>query len=383
MSMALHSGGIFLMTAEKQPLVEMAPQRYDSEEVLQLLLARYPNLLAGDQMDSDAPRRWLLVGREASVPSDDSGAARWSADHLFLDQDGVPTIVEVKRSTDTRIRREVVGQMLDYAANALLYWPVERMESLFQESCRADGRDPESALTEYLTGEIEVPEYWQRVKTNLQAGRLRMVFVADDIPSELRSIVEFLNAQMDPAEVFAVEIRQYAANSLKAFVPRVFGQTARSQQAKGAGDAKRLWDEPMLIEAIRSRFSEREAHTAQELLQWARTKGLRLAWGTGPRTGSCAAQIPAADGYSSIWWIYTYGHVVLPLRDLLDRAASVSVAAREDVLRRVAEVAGEELPRDRPYPGIRLSALADDMVLKRFITFLEWLVAEFTTTNPR
>jgi hypothetical protein len=34
-----------------------------------------------------------------------------------FDQNAVPTLVEVKRSSDTRIRREVVGQMLDYAAN--------------------------------------------------------------------------------------------------------------------------------------------------------------------------------------------------------------------------------------------------------------------------
>jgi len=40
-----------------------------------------------------------------------------------LDQDAIPTIVEVKRSTDTRIRREVVGQMLGYAANAVVYCP--------------------------------------------------------------------------------------------------------------------------------------------------------------------------------------------------------------------------------------------------------------------
>jgi len=53
------------------------------------------------------------------VPSIDGGGDRWSADHLFLDQDAIPTFVEVKRSTDTRIRREVVGQMLDYAANAI------------------------------------------------------------------------------------------------------------------------------------------------------------------------------------------------------------------------------------------------------------------------
>jgi hypothetical protein len=30
------------------------------------------------------------------------GGGRWSVDHLFLDQDAVPTIVEVKRSTDPR-----------------------------------------------------------------------------------------------------------------------------------------------------------------------------------------------------------------------------------------------------------------------------------------
>ncbi|MCO6480232.1 MAG: hypothetical protein J5I94_26570 [Phaeodactylibacter sp.] len=48
-------------------------------------------------------------------------------DHLFVDQDAIPTLVEVKRSTDTRIRREVVGQILDYAANAALFWPIERL----------------------------------------------------------------------------------------------------------------------------------------------------------------------------------------------------------------------------------------------------------------
>ena len=37
-------------------------------------------------------------------------------DHLYIDQNAWPTLVEVKRSKDTRIRREVVGQMMDYAA---------------------------------------------------------------------------------------------------------------------------------------------------------------------------------------------------------------------------------------------------------------------------
>src|SRR5262249_39244062 len=110
-------------------LVEMREQPYDSEDVLQELIARHPNLLAGDQMDNAAPRRWLLVTREMGVPDEQDGGDRWSLDHLFLDQDAVPTLVEVKRSSDTRVRREVVGQMLDYAANAVVYWPVEAIRS--------------------------------------------------------------------------------------------------------------------------------------------------------------------------------------------------------------------------------------------------------------
>lgn len=113
------SSGIFLLQRDGS-LTEMGLKDYDSEDVLQSLLAKYPNLLAGDQIDELSPRKWILISREISVPDEDT-RGRWSLDHLFLDQDGVPTLIEVKRSSDTRIRREIVGQMLDYAANASAY----------------------------------------------------------------------------------------------------------------------------------------------------------------------------------------------------------------------------------------------------------------------
>ena len=86
-------------------LTELKEQPYDSEDLLQKLIADYPNLLAGDQIDDTSPRRWLVVSREAPVPSEEGGAGRWAVDNFFLDQDAVPTIVEVKRRSDTRIRR--------------------------------------------------------------------------------------------------------------------------------------------------------------------------------------------------------------------------------------------------------------------------------------
>ena len=122
-------GGVYLIQQDGR-LVEMSEQSPDSEDLLQGMLAQYPNLLAGDRTDGGEPRRWLLISREMPLASKEESGGRWSVDHLFLDQEAVPTIVEVKRSTDTRIRRQVVGQMLDYAANAVVYWPVERLREL-------------------------------------------------------------------------------------------------------------------------------------------------------------------------------------------------------------------------------------------------------------
>ncbi len=127
---------------------------YVTEALLQGYLARHPDLLAGDQIDSTAPRRWLLVAQEAPLASEEDGAGRWSVDHLFLDQDAVPTIVEVKRSTDTRIRREVVGQMLDYAANGVAYWSVDSLRARFEES----REDPEQELASFLEDHDADPE---------------------------------------------------------------------------------------------------------------------------------------------------------------------------------------------------------------------------------
>src|ERR1700730_6279201 len=177
--------GIFLIQ-ENGDLIEMNEREYDSEDLLQTLLEKYPSLLAGNQIDPEAPRKWLFIERESPVPSKEGGGGRFSADHLFLDQDAIPTIVEVKRSTDTRIRREVVGQMLDYAANAVVYWPVEQMRKGF---AKTHGSVADETLDKFLDGRMEVEDFWQLANQNLQKKKVRLLFVADEIPTDLQRIV--------------------------------------------------------------------------------------------------------------------------------------------------------------------------------------------------
>lgn len=187
--------------------------------------------------------RWVLIRREFGVAASEGIANRWSLDHLFLDEEGVPTLVEVKRSADTRIRREVVGQMLDYAANAVAYLDVEKMRSVFDARCQDEGLEADAVLADALALDGEVTEFWDRVKTNLAAGKLRLVFVADEIPAELQRIVEFLNEQMSSTEVLALEVKQYseADGERQTFVSRIIGRTAAARQRKSSARPQVEW----------------------------------------------------------------------------------------------------------------------------------------------
>jgi hypothetical protein len=117
------------------------------------------------------------------------------------------------------------------------------------------------------------------VRDNLDRGEIRMVFVADQIPSELRRIVEFLNGQLAPAEVLAVEVAQYEGEGLKTLVPRIVGQTAEAEQKKQA--SKTEWDESNFFEELQSRASEELARRVRGAYDRAVDTGCSIDWRAG------------------------------------------------------------------------------------------------------
>jgi hypothetical protein len=268
-------------------LVGLAEEGYETEDRLQDLLARYPNLLPGDQVDPESPRRWLLVDRELGIPDQEGGGDRWAIDHLFLDQDGIPTLIEVKRSTDGRIRREVLGQMLDYAANALLYWPVDRLRSDFETGCAARGLASATEIADLLGRSDAEDEFWSQVQDNLHAGRVRLMFVADKIPSELLRVVEFLNQQMDPAEVLALEIRQFLGEGRRILVPRLLGSSVTTRDRKQATVPRRsAWTPDELLASLRERGDPQLAQLALAIMRWGTERGCALTGGRGAKNPS-------------------------------------------------------------------------------------------------
>jgi hypothetical protein len=378
------SGRIYLLE-EDGTLQSLSEQPYASEDLLQTLLEHYPDLLAGEQIDEAAPRRWLLVSREVGVPGEEDSTGRWSLDHLFLDQDAIPTLVEVKRSSDTRVRREVVGQMLDYAANAVVYWPVETIRAKFEAACESRGDDPAQLVAELIESDFDddvaVEAFWGQVKTNLRAGQIRLVFVADEIPPELRRVVEFLNEQMDPAEVLAVEIRQYVGQGLKTLVPRVIGQTAEAQQRKSSVRRElRSWDEPSFFQELGRRDAD-EAEAARKILGWSKTKELSISWGKGKQSGSFSPALEDRPARSLIT-IWTSGYVSINFQYMQNSLPFDDENNRLELLRRLNEIPGVALPQTviTRFPSIPLVALKDESTLKQLLEILDWVVQEIQAT---
>lgn len=367
-------GGIFLIQDDGQ-LIEMTEQKYDSEELLQELLAKYPNLLAGDQMDSNSPRRWLFISRELGVPSEDEGGDRWSLDHLFLDQDGIPTLVEVKRSSDTRLRREVVGQMLDYAANAVAYWPLETIRSKYEARCEAEASDGVHILADFLGHEANQEEFWQKVKTNLQAGKVRLVFVADEIPSELRRIVEFLNEQMDPAEVLGVEISQFVGENLKTMVPRVVGQTVEAQRKKSIGTRPmKQWDELSFFKDLKKRQGEDDAIVARSILNWAMSKSLRIHWGKGGVEGTYYPILDHKGQANKIFGVYSPGKILVDFQsNPLEK-----MEQKIELMNRLNAIDGVVFQEKyvHSWGSFLISVLKKESKLKHFFDIFEWVIEE-------
>lgn len=341
-------------------LVLMTEAPYDTEDVLQELLARFPDLLAGDQLAGADARRWLLIDRESPVPDTQEGAGRWSVDHLFLDQDGVPTLVEVKRSSDTRLRREVVGQLIDYAANAVVFWPVETLRTAFEARLEREGRNADVELAAVLAPDSDADAYWDQAAANLKAGRIRLVFVADQIPRELRRVVEFLNEQM-MAEVIAIEVKQYVGpDELRTLVPRAIGQTAAAETRKQTRGKQ--WDEASFLRELESKRDQAEAAVARELLEWARAQNARFFWGSGKVDGSFQ---PVFDHAGQAYFplaVWTNGKLDLQFQYLLLRPPFDDVVLRLEFLRRLNEIPGVSIPEDAitRRPSIPLAPLAAD-----------------------
>ena len=349
---------------------QLTATRFLKEEDLQELLANHPALLGVGGGDL------LLVAREKGVRDGKGQSDRWSLDHLFISREGVPVLVEVKRKSDTRARREVVAQMLDYAANGPAYWEVDEIVRAYTETCEKADRDPDETLLEYLDSVGEenavIEKFWRQVEANMKSGRMRLLFVADEIADELKRIVEFLNEQMRSAEVLAIEIAHYASTDeggSRTLVPRLIGNTSRAESVKAVERSMPPGSVEECLQGIGEQFGSDAEKGARRMVEWFEDQDIPHK--PAGKIGTIAAKCQTADGSMTKNLFYlrggegnkNYQNFNISLSTLAGTLPYESEDERKNLLERLKDISNLESTGDiKGEPKVPLASLNDDGV---------------------
>lgn len=142
-------------------------------------------------------------------------------------------MVECKLATNPQIRREIVGQMFDYASRL---WKMDikdfadRWRKRINEDLFHNETDDGTSVREALA-------------LNLAEARFRIVLAVDMINPPLKRMVEYLNFMSGQGtSVVAVEYSRLAQGNIEILMPRIYGQELAEAEAPPVAGEQVVWD---------------------------------------------------------------------------------------------------------------------------------------------
>ncbi len=242
------------------------PEGFPDEKMLHGLIEATPDMLplAG------APAL-VILGREV-------GLGPGSADLLAVEASGRPVIIELKLRKNAEARRAVVAQILAYAAY-LHGMSRGQLEDRLREGLQNAGHQTilDAVTASYQEGAFEQEGFEAELDRHLSEGRFRLVFVLDDVPQELMTLVAYLeHVTDDKLAIDLVAVGAFDVNGTSVMIPQrvtperheaVAEQTRRterdrSQPARYPGADK--------FEELFEDAPEENRDTIESVLNWAR-----------------------------------------------------------------------------------------------------------------
>jgi hypothetical protein len=195
-----------------------------AESQMQRLVVDHPEVLPIQELD-DTFTPALPIGVEV-------GTSVGPIDALYISPSGGITIVEAKLWRNPEARREVVGQIIDYAT-ALSSWSYEELDS----ACvSASGRSLWDLVSDRAGDGLPGGEagFVDAVARNLQQGRFLLLVVGDGIRGDVERMASYI--QTAPRLQFhlaLVELRIFTSDDdrVRVVVPSVVARTAEIARA--------------------------------------------------------------------------------------------------------------------------------------------------------
>lgn len=260
------ASGVLVRRGDGEGWHEPSGSGFATEAALETLLVQSPFLLPWDLNEG------LVLASQVNVPP------AGTADLVGVGVSGEIVLVECKLRSNAEIRRHIVGQVFAYAS---VLW---RMSfDAFAETWAAARKgvlvDTVRALAAKVGTEWNEDEFRAAVKTNLAAGRFRLLVAVDEMTEELQGIIEYVNQHTGTElQLLGMQLQYRRDGDLEILLPTIFGSETVQIKVKSAA-AKTT--EEGLFSALREACSAEGFEAVRRLYEWTAAQGTQRYWGKG------------------------------------------------------------------------------------------------------
>ena len=186
---------------------------YPNEDYLQKILYESPELIPFTSTGTPRDAKMLTM-REFWM----KGSGR--TDLIVVHATGDISVIECKLATNPEVKREVIGQVLDYASNL---WGMS-----YEDFDRRSQKETKGvSLSDYfaeLCGDedFDGPAFVASVTDTLKAGRFGLIVAVDVLGPSLERITRYIESRSGEAlTIFVLEMQYHSTDGLEAITPLI------------------------------------------------------------------------------------------------------------------------------------------------------------------
>ena len=342
----------------------LSETEFTGEGKLQDYLEEYPTLIPLADIVEGASDL-ICIGREVA-------AGPGSIDLLCIDKDSLLTVVETKLRRNREARREVIGQIIEYASY-VSQWTADDVYRIASEYFAKSTRVPESykgktleTITQEIIGsELSDEDFRAKIEQNLSDGRIRLIIAVDELIEPLRATVTFLNSHSN-FDVLLLQVTDFQeSEAKKVLVPLLFGYSTKSG---GRSRETKHWDEVSFFADTKEKCEPKIAETVTKLYEFTKDYADKISWGSGVSYGSFTFRKSRHGTLVSIFYIASNGSGAVNFGELVGKGIKEEVL--ETFRATLNEIPGfnipEEVIRLGKYPTIMVDVLTKADSLSRF-----------------
>jgi len=252
-----------ILVIEGDKVTTLDKTKFTEEGKLQDYLEKYPSLIPLSDIVEGASDL-LCIGREV-------GAGPGAIDLLYIDKDGLLTIVETKLRRNREARREVIGQIIEYASY-ISQWTTDKVYEIANAYLKSNLDEVMENIGE---GEFLAEDFRSNIEQNLKDGKMRCIIAVDELIEPLRATVTFLNKN-STFDIFLLQVSSFEeSETKKVLIPLLFGY------AKPPPPPRVKSNENNFFEDARKRCDTDVIKALEDLYNFTKEKAVYIGWGTG------------------------------------------------------------------------------------------------------